>query len=511
MQIVRASEIKKIDRIAIVERGIPALELIERAAKAVADACLGYMAEKATSTVAVFCGRGSNGADGIAVARLLIEKGHHVRAFMVGSRDQMSTQCCQLEEKLQVAGGTLENFEDITEIGAWCETCDLMVDAIYGVGLNADIQGNQAKAVAIMNHGEVPVVCVDIASGVEADTGNILGTSVEGTKTVTFTRPKLGHFVGKGGLNCGEITVVDIGIPEDLLTGLDDTLEVVFASDIHLPRRERDSYKGDYGKVYILGGSVGYSGAPVFAARSAVRTGSGLVHLGVPAPIWTIAASKLNESMCHPLPASKDGMLSLESTETVLNQIDSCDVCLVGPGLGRGSGVASVARHVMRNTHMPLVLDADGINALQGHIDILEGRRGAFTVLTPHEGEFERIGGDLSSGNRIEAARAYAAEHGCVVVLKGYRTIAAFPDGKAYINTTGNPGMAKGGSGDVLGGIIVSLLGQGLSARKAVPMAVYLHGLAGDVCAKEKGEYGMAPTDIVEVLPKVIKQFVSRH
>ena len=274
--------------------------------------------------------------------------------------------------------------------------------------------------------------------------------------------------------------------------------------------RARDSYKGDYGKVYILGGSVGYSGAPVFAARAAVRTGAGLVSLGVPAPLWPIAAAKLDEAMAHPLPSGKEGMLSLEATEETLRRLDTCDVCLIGPGLGRGNGVASVVRHILRSTHLPVVLDADGINALEGHIDVLDARGGSFTVLTPHDGEFVRIGGDLSGGDRLAAARSFAAEHGCALVLKGHRTIAAFPDGTAYINTTGNPGMAKGGSGDVLGGIIISLLGQGLTAREAIPMAVCLHGMAGDLCARELGEYGMTPSDMIERLPLVMKTFERR-
>ena len=243
------------------------------------------------------------------------------------------------------------------------------------------------------------------------------------------------------------------------------------------------------------------------AKSTAVRSGAGLVSLGVPAPLWPIAAAKLDEAMTHPLPAGKEGALSVEATEAALKRLEGSDVALIGPGLGRSAGVASVVRHLLKNIHIPVVLDADGINALDGHIDVLDARRGTFTVLTPHDGEFARIGGDLSPGDRLAAARAFAADHGCVVVLKGHRTIAAFPDGAAYINTTGNPGMAKGGSGDVLGGIIVSLLGQGLSAREAIPMAVYFHGLAGDLCAKAKGEYGMTPTDMIETLPQAMRLF----
>lgn len=508
MQIATSAQMKEIDRRAIQERGVASTVLMEHAAQAVAEACISLVDKKVGGRAAVFCGPGNNGGDGVAAARFLMEAGLEVRALLVGDRAKMSPDCREMEVRLKKAGGVLEDFApDDPGFAAWCLDCDVMVDALYGIGLNTDLWGDAYTAVQMMDTCDIPVVAVDIASGVEADTGRIRGLAVEAAKTVTFTRPKLGHFLGPGGLCCGELTVHDIGVPTDLLQSLDSDVQAVCPTDIRLPRRSRDSYKGDYGHAYILGGSVGYSGAPIFAAQAAVRSGAGLVSLGVPAPVWPIAAGKLAEPMPHPLPAGKDGMLSVEATEEALHRLEKADVCLIGPGLGRSPGVASVVRHILKNTHIPVVLDADGINALVGHIDILDARQGTSTILTPHDGEFVRIGGDLSSGDRLEAARSFAMDHGCVLVLKGHRTIAAFPDGAAYINTTGNPGMAKGGSGDVLGGIILSLLGQGLSAREAVPMAVFFHGLAGDLCAAVKGEYGMTPSDMIDMLPQALMRF----
>ncbi len=508
MQLATSAQMQAIDRSAIETCGIPSATLMENAAKAVAEACISLINKPARGRVALFCGCGNNGGDGVAAARFLLQAGLEVRCFLVGSREKMSPDCREMESRLQAAGGRLEPFApDDPDFAAWCLDCDVLVDALFGIGLNGQLWGDPYTAVQMMNTCDIPVVSVDIPSGVEADTGRVLGLAVEARRTVTFTRPKLGHFLGQGGLCCGELSVHDIGIPNHLLQTLPNETQAVCATDIRLPRRARDSYKGDYGRVYILGGCVGYSGAPIFAAKAAVRSGAGLVSLGVPAPLWPVAAAKLDEAMTHPLPAGKEGALSVEATEAALKRLEGSDVALIGPGLGRSAGVASVVRHILKNLHIPVVLDADGINALDGHIDVLDARRGTFTVLTPHDGEFARIGGDLSSGDRLSAARAFAADHGCVVVLKGHRTIAAFPDGAAYINTTGNPGMAKGGSGDVLGGIIVSLLGQGLSAREAIPMAVYFHGLAGDLCAKAKGEYGMTPTDMIETLPQAMRLF----
>lgn len=512
MKIATAQQMREMDRVAIRERGIPSTVLMEHAARAVADAAIHlapsreYQGGRPLRAVC-FCGAGNNGGDGVAAARLLLEAGFETRAILVGKREKMSPDCLEMERRLLKAGGVLEDFApDNPGFALWCLEANVMVDALFGIGLNTALRDEGLMAVQMMNTCDIPVVAADIASGVEADTGRILGDGVKADVTVTFSLPKAGHFLGEGGLRAGRLIIADIGIPLDLMLWAESDFSSVSEGDVYLPRRERDSHKGDFGKVYILGGCVGYSGAPILAAKAAVRAGAGLVSLGVPAPLWPIAAAKLDEAMPHPLPAGEEGMLSSAAIETIVSHLSASDVCLIGPGLGRGENVSSVVRHLLQTIQKPVVLDADGINALVGHIDILDGRKGLLTVLTPHDGEFTRIGGDLSSGDRLTAARSFAAEHGCCLVLKGHRTITAFPDGAAYVNTTGNPGMAKGGSGDVLGGIILALLGQGLACQEAVPMAVWLHGRAGDLCAQEIGEYGMTPSDLVAALPRVLRE-----
>lgn len=281
--------------------------------------------------------------------------------------------------------------------------------------------------------------------------------------------------------------------------------QVMASEMIHLPRRNREAHKGDFGKVAIVGGCVGYSGAPILAARAAVRTGAGLVSVLVPEPVWPIAACKLDSAMPWPCTAEEDGSFSFCGKEEISKQLKLTDAVLVGPGLGRSEGAAKLARFLCRRLGVPLVLDADGINALEEHIDCLEERRDRVTVLTPHEGEFMRIGGYQAHPRREEAALAFANTHNCVLVLKGHKTLTAFPDGTLIENQTGNPGMAKGGSGDVLAGMILSMLGQGFPLKQAVPWAVCLHGKAGDLAAEERGEYGMTPMDLVERIPAVIK------
>ena len=273
-----------------------------------------------------------------------------------------------------------------------------------------------------------------------------------------------------------------------------------------MPARDPGGHKGTFGKVYLLGGSVGYTGAPVLCAGGAVHSGCGLVFLGVPETVWPIAAARCLCAMPHPL-AEQDGRLSAAAETEIRHRAAVCDAVAVGCGLGRSEGSDALVRALL-TLEKPLVLDADGINALGGHIDVLDARRDRITVLTPHDGEFTRIGGDLTGSNRLGAARAFGAAHGCVLVLKGHRTLTAAPAGNVLVNTTGNSGLAKGGSGDVLTGIVAALLAQGATAVRAAAVGVWLHGRAGDLAAERLTPYGMTPEDVVSSLPAAIGEIL---
>ena len=287
--------------------------------------------------------------------------------------------------------------------------------------------------------------------------------------------------------------------------------ESIFVGDSFLcskiKHREPETHKGDYGKLLIVGGSRGYTGAPVIASRAALRTGAGIVFLAVPECIYGIQASRCVEEVCLPVPGDGRGFAEC-SVEQLLACAEKCDACIVGPGLGLSKGAVEVVFELIRNYERPLLIDADGINAVAKNIDILRERR-AETVLTPHEVEFQRLGGDLTEG-RERGAAALASALNAVVVLKGHRTVTASPQGDIFINTTGNPGMATGGSGDALTGVIGSLVGQGLAPLDAAACGVYIHGLAGDMAAAEHGEFGMLPSDRIRALPHTLKQFSSR-
>ena len=572
LPLATAAQMRELDRRAIEEWGVSSLDLMENAAWAVADAVwellhpeedgfspIGHgqsvviVANKKgappptseeqaqmdelraivesknddpTPRVAVFCGPGNNGGDGVAAARLLMEKGGcYVRAFFVGDRAKMTPDEKAMEDKLNAAGGCLEEFSvDMTsretleatmtfeqqKLLMWISTCDVMVDALFGIGLTRPVEGVFRTAVLQMQSRlGCPVVSCDVPSGVNADTGEVLGEAVRAKVTITFTRGKPGLYSGPGAERAGEVRIVDIGIPYDLKYQMFrelPRLEVLRQLDSQLPLRPRNAHKGDFGKIFILAGSVGYTGAPVLAARAALRTGAGLVYLGVPREIYPIVAVKCDEAMPFPLP---------EDYSAILEKARGCDMALIGPGLGRSPKAEHLVRSLLADLDIPVVLDADGINALAGHIDVLD-KRSALTVLTPHEGEFSRLTGcALPIRDRLTAARDFARDHGCVLVLKGHGTVTAAPDGSAWINAAGNPGMAKGGSGDVLAGMIAALLGQKHlrqerdNTAELVTAAVCFHGLTGDLCARKFGEYAMLPSDLIEALPEVLKEWTE--
>ena len=528
---------RQLDHIAIDQRGVPSLDLMERAAQAVAEgaedllsdrrrenefapaafcsdgsdklpepvrALLDRRRQDSAPWAAVFCGPGNNGGDGLAAARLLLQRGVSVRTILVGDWAKMTADAREMARRLQAVGGEIEAFDpDDLEQSAWLSLCDCAIDALLGVGLKRPVQRAFLAAVRRLNSLSCPVVACDLPTGLDGDTGRVLGEAVRADMTVTFTAAKPGLYLDQGRVYSGQVRVIDIGLPNDLtaplLTG--GNLWAVKGPDT-LPRRPRTAHKGDFGKLFLSCGSVGFTGAPVFAARSAVRSGAGLVFLAVPEDIYPIVAVKCDEAMPFPIPDDYDALLA---------RAKGCDAAVLGPGLGADPAARELARKLLQDLPCPVVLDADGINALAGHIDILDSRS-APTLLTPHDGEFQRLTGcALPLEDRLAAARDFAAAHRCGLILKGHATVTAAPDGRAWVNVTGNPGMAKGGSGDVLSGIAAGLWGQkhlrsgDSDLWSLAAQAVAIHAACGDLCARESGEYAMTPGDMVCALPKVFK------
>lgn len=514
MKLSTAAQMRELDRIAIQERGIPSIDLMERASAAVAAAALELLPDRpGRCTAAVLCGAGNNGGDGIGATRHLFLKGVRVRAFLVGSYEKLTPDALEETRRLSECGVELEAFDsENADQRAFVLGADACVDALFGVGLSRPIAPDSPFAAAIdwMNRSRGAVVAADIASGVETDTGRVLGTAVRADRTVTFTLPKIGQAVGEGALCSGRVDVIDIGIPADLVHGLvcpAQTVEQSFMQAV-LPKRQADGHKGTFGKVLVVGGAVGYTGAPYLTASAAARGGAGLVYLGVPKAIWAVEAAKCTGAMPFPL-ADKHGALACKALEDLKERLKTCNVLALGPGLSREEQAAGLARDLLAEAQCPVVLDADGINALAGHMDVLDARRGRVTILTPHDGEFARIGGDLSHGDRVRSAREFAAAHGCVLVLKGHRTVTAAPEGNVLVNTTGTSALAKGGSGDVLTGLIAALLAQGTTAVQAAAGAVWLHGRCGEIAQQRLTAYCTAPEDVVAAMPEAFREILG--
>lgn len=522
MDLFTAAQMKEIDRIAIQERGIPSTLLMERAAKALVKEVLAlpvprlnkikgsiafihkadhipteeekakweaeFWAKHQRSAI-IFCGPGNNGGDGIAAARFLLREGWKVRCVLVGKREKMTEDSREMERRLVEAGGVLEDFapEKRDEYLGF----DIAVDALFGVGLNSELRPDAETAVRIMRKA-MWTVSADIPSGIHADTGEVMGCAVKADVTVTFSAGKPGLFVGAGAVHSGRVVVADIGIPRS-----EERCAAKIIDKPELSRRKRDAHKGDFGKLFILAGSVGYTGAPVLAARAAVRSGAGLVTLAVPRDIYPIVAVKCDEAMVWPW---------ADRYEEILEKAKRCDAALIGPGLGQSERAEELVLSLLRDLTCPVILDADGLNIISRHMDVLD-KREALTILTPHDGEFARLSGcTLPIVDRLSAAKNFAEKHNCILVLKGHRTIAAAQNGLCFINTTGNPGMARGGSGDALAGLMAGLTVQPEMKSNGILFSIWLHGRSGDLAAAEKGEYGMTIGDLIDQIPYAMKE-----
>jgi NAD(P)H-hydrate epimerase len=514
MKIVTAAEMREIDRTTIEEYGIPSLVLMERAGLAVAakvkEVCAGRK-------VLVLCGSGNNGGDGLVAARRLYNEGYRVKVIMLGKAASFSSDCKTQYLTAKKTGIPIEIRKSLDSIdlhGAF------VIDAIFGTGLSRPVTGDLTALFRSLNKAEVPVLSVDMPSGISSDTGEILGEAIKADHTVTFGLPKRGHYLYPGAEYAGGLCVEDIGFPAKLIrsnalrTELMEQERAVFL----IPERPRNSYKGDYGHVFVLAGSRGRTGAALMTAKACLRTGSGLLTLGVPESLVDIFQGRVTEEMTLPLPDKGNGTLDDKAIESILGfASQNADIIAIGPGIGVSPDTERIVSRLVQTSPVPMVIDADGLNSLKNSIKILRNAKSPI-IITPHPGEMVRLlnhkseAGSQQSGlrtkiekERITTAVSFSQETGVYVVLKGVPTIVAAPEGDVYINTTGNPGMATAGSGDVLTGIISSLAGQGLTPLNAAALGVYLHGRAGDEAAKVKGEHSLIASDIIEYLSDTIR------
>jgi NAD(P)H-hydrate epimerase len=521
MKVATAAEMRDIDRTTIEKYAIPGSVLMERAGLAVAQKVRELFEKK---KVIVLAGGGNNGGDGIAAARNLHNWGWNVRVLLMLREDKLSPDCLAQYRIAKQTGVTVEFRREVSERdlhGA------IVIDALLGTGINKAVTSPMTDVIRFLNESPVKVISVDVPSGISSDTGQVMGEAVRADITITFGIPKIGHILFPGADHAGSLFIEDIGFPEVLLNDdrlLTETLERN-AISMRIPERHKYSYKGAYGHILIVAGSKGKTGAAIMAAEACLRSGAGMVTVGVPETLADVFQVKVKEEMVLPLPDTGDGTLSAKAFEKVRDFLaHQADVLAIGPGITVSDDTFGLVTNLLETVTVPMVLDADALNVIGGRRELFRKVK-APLVLTPHAGEMARL---LKSGSgrsskerdeyearkeveagRISISRSYARETGVYLVLKGVPTIIADPEGRILVNTTGNPGMATAGAGDVLTGMIAGFLGQGLNPRDASCVAVYLHGLAGDISSKTKGMHSLIASDIIEMIPGAFLSLAS--
>jgi hydroxyethylthiazole kinase-like uncharacterized protein yjeF len=518
MKIVTSAEMRDIDRITSEKFRVPSLTLMENAGSAVAEfAVASYPNAK---SFGVICGKGNNGGDGFVVARKLYQAGREVRLLLLADPSELRGDAATNFAKLPKDPSSFAIFN------AWGEPAfrevfsrDVLIDAILGSGFRPPMSGVYAEAIAKINAAAAPVIAVDIPSGAASDVmGDQTGAVARADAIVTFTAPRPAHIFGN--LTSGPTVIAPIGSPPEAIQS-SLNLSVITSNDIvdFIGPRPRDSNKGMYGHVLVAGGSLGKTGAAVMSGFSALRTGAGLVTVAAPRSTLGIIAGYHPELMTEPLTETDAGSISKEALEEFERVAEKKTVLAIGPGISRHPSTAEFVRAIVTKSQTHTVLDADGLNAFEGQTKLLNGR-GRTLVITPHPGEMARLTGlniAAIQRDRINVARSFASEHQLVVVLKGDRTIVTGGRGETFVNTTGNPGMATGGTGDILTGIVAGMLAQnvrrlinGANTFPAVLAAVYLHGLAGDVAEEAMGEHSLVATDLIRALPEAFRRIRAR-
>lgn len=499
MKLAKAAEMRGLDSRAIGEYGIPGVVLMENAGRATVEAIRRWRGQLAGLTVAILVGPGNNGGDGLVIARHLHQAGARVVLVALVRPETFRGDAAinwGIVRKIGLKVIPAASEEEVLACqGEFCRA-DLLVDAIFGTGLKRAVEGHFATMIALMNRSGRPIVAVDIPSGLDSDGGQPLGSCVRADLTVTYGLAKPGQFIHPGAGYAGRLEVVDIGIPPEIVHDAGIKTELLEASEVArlLPSRDLSSHKGTFGHLLILAGSQGKTGAALLAANGALRSGVGLVSLGVPQLLNPIFEASLLEAMTVPL--ASDYFLGSDDYAAIARAMHGKDALVLGPGLGTEPETVELVVRLYREVSVPMVVDADGLNSLGDTLPA--GVQGA-RVLTPHPGEMARLTGLGTreiQADRLAVAAAYAQEKGVVLLLKGAATVIAAPDGRIAINPTGNPGMATGGMGDVLSGVIGALLAQGLAPWDAACVGAFVHGLAADRLARTRGRVGFLASEV---------------
>ncbi len=512
MNVSFAEDMRRIDACVVRDYGLPAIALMENAGRRSAEEAAAMVGGATDKVFAVFAGGGNNGGDAFAAARHLMNMGARVKLFFTGEEERLGEAARAMYDALRAMGveiRPLVSDRDWDRLRVSLRFSDAVVDGVLGTGVHGDLRKNILRLIEEINTAEKPVMAIDIPSGVEADTGRIASCAVRADRTLALGLPKVGHLLGQGANATGHLLVDDIGIPHALLAGdeLRQSLITREAAARLLPARARDVHKGTCGRILVLAGGLGMTGAAALAAEAVLRVGAGLVTLAVPELLYPVLAAKLTEVMV--VPVSDDGMGYFAGDKALAEALalaGNADAVLIGPGIGRAEGTSEFVRLFAADVKAPLVMDADAIGAFRGHLDALHALP-QVPVLTPHLGEFAGLLGKTVEEVEIDLlgiAREAAHAHQAVFVVKSACTIVVYPDGDAFFTTCGNAGMATAGAGDVLAGTVAGLMRQMESGMTPI-VGVYVHGRAGDIAYEHCGN-GLVAGDILELLPQALKE-----
>ncbi len=510
--VLNASEMSQIDRVTIDEVEIPGVVLMENAGRGVVEEIERFLGDVFDKQIVIFCGKGNNGGDGYVIARHLYNRGANVAVFLAGKKETIKGDALINLKILETMGLNISEIFSLEQIPAFSRI-DLVVDALLGTGVTGSVIGFLGELINFMNQLDAPIVSVDLPSGMETDTGAIHGACVKANVTVTMAHLKTGLLFSPARDLAGEVVVVDISVPPEVSNRLHGHRFLLDPEDIRsrLPRRKLDAHKTNCGKVVVFAGSVGMTGAATLTAISSLQVGAGLTKLAIPVSLNPILEQKLTEVMTVPLAETKEQSISLKAKDQIGDLLKWADVLAVGPGLSTNAETVEFVKWLLTSIKKPMVIDADGLNALVKSPELIQ-KYPAELIITPHPGELARLI-ELSISeiqqDRLNVIRKFAQKWGKVIVLKGGPSVIAAPNGDLFINSTGNPGMATGGSGDVLTGMIAGLLAQKLTALDAALVGVFLHGLAGDLAAEDLSQMGMIAGDINYYVPGAIKELIE--
>jgi len=513
MKVATAEQMQELDRKAVETYRIPGIVLMENAGRGAAEVISNVFPDLQKKRIAIVAGKGNNGGDGFVIGRHLLNKGISTKVFLLTESRSLRGDAetnYQIFSRMKGEVVSIPSSKDYQKVKRDLEKFDLLIDGIFGTGLDAEVRGYYREVIDHLNTLKKPIVAIDIPSGLSANTGKPLGTAIRASLTITFGLPKVGHLISPGIDYVGEVKVIDIGIPRSLVDEEKIQTHLLEEEEIRkwlsIPRR-LDTHKGDYGHLLVIAGSVGKTGAAAMACEAALRMGAGLVTLAIPKSLNSIMEMKLTEVMTEPLPETPKQTLGLRAFNSLLRLCEKKSAVIIGPGIGTFKETQSLVLKLIKTLDIPIVLDADGLTALATQPKTLPAANRSL-VITPHPGEMARLINSTAKEvqeDRIGISNKFSQSNHVHLVLKGFRTLIASPKGEVFINPTGNPGMASGGTGDVLTGMIGGLICQGFDILTSLQISVYLHGLAGDKAAQEMGEKSLVATDIIGKIPPLLQ------